>query len=253
MKTAYLDNNVIIEIEQGNISTDTLINNIDKQISRIYYSAAHLQEAHEIRGTPIEIKERLNKRFQTISQITNDNYLFHELKTQIVHKQTEKPQTVYQTITDVSFAQDSMKNMVNNVDESQRSTFRSQLNIDITRLNNYSPEEVVKQINEKKELFDGFSLIELMDHAITLFPDNKDFGLHNKFGGVFELLDMIGYWKDKYTEKSNYARLWDSNHAYFSSFCDYFISDDKRTRNKANVTFHIFDKKTTALSSKGEI
>ncbi len=76
--------------------------------------------------------------------------------------------------------------------------------------------------------------------------------MHNKFGGVFELLDLIGYWKDKYNEKSNYARLWDSNHAYFSSFCDYFISDDKRTRNKANVAFHIFDIKTQAISSKGQ-
>lgn len=252
MKTAYLDNNIIIDIEQGNVSIETLISNIDTEIKQFFYSAAHLQEAHEIKGTPTEIKERLKKRFLTISKITNNNYLFHELKTKIVHKQIEKPEIVYQTITEVKFGQTAMKSMVNSSNEEQKAVFRNQLNLDITKLNNYSPEEVVEQINEKKEAFGGYSLIGLIDHTITLFPNNKDFGLHNKFGGVFEMLDLVGYWKDKYNEKSNYARLWDSNHAYFSSFCDYFISEDKRTRNKANVAFHIFNANTKAVSSRGE-
>lgn len=252
MKTAYLDNNIIIDIEQGITSIENLISNIDSEIKQFFYSASHLQEAHEMKGTPTEKKERLEKRFQTISQITNNNYLFHELKTQIVHKQIEKPMVVYQTITEVSFGQTAMKSMVNSADEAQKAIFRNQLNLDITKLNNYSPEEVVKQINEKKDAFGGYSLIGLIEHAITLFPNNKDFGLHNKFGGVFEMLDLVGYWKDKYNEKSNYTRLWDSNHAYFSSFCDYFVSNDKRTRNKANVAFHIFYANTKAVSSDGE-
>jgi len=252
MKTAYLDTNIIIDIEQGNISVENLIKNIDTDIKQFFYSAAHLQEACEIKGTSIEIKERLEKRFKTITQITNNNYLFHELKTKIVHRQIEKPLIVYQTITEVKSGQSVMKSMVNSVDEEQRAVFREQLNLDIMKLNNYTPEEVVEQINERKDAFGGYSLIGLIDNAITLFPNNEDFGLHNKFSGVFEMLDLVGYWKDKYNEKSNYARLWDSNHAYFSSFCDYFVSDDKRTRNKTNVAFHIFDLKTKAVSSKGQ-
>ncbi|WPR70557.1 hypothetical protein SLW70_11500 [Flavobacterium sp. NG2] len=252
MKTAYLDTNIIIEIEQGNISIENVIDNIDKEINQFFYSASHLQEAHEIKGTPKEIKERLEKRFNTITKITNNNYLYHELKTKIVHKLIEKPSIVYQTITDVEFGQSAMKSMVNSTNEEQKSVFRNQLNLDITKLNNYSPSEVVEQINEKKDAFGGFSLLGLIDHAIAQFPNNEDFGLHNKVAGVFELLDLVGYWKDKYNEKSNYARLWDSSHAYHASFCDYFISDDKRTRNKANVVFHIFDAKTKVVSSKGE-
>jgi hypothetical protein len=248
----YLDNNILIDIEQNNISKETIINNIDVNINRFFYSSAHLQEAHEIKGSPQEIKNRLGKRFETISQVTNNNYLYHELKTQIVHKQIEKPSIVYQTITDIEFGQSAMKSMVNNVSEEQKVIFRNQLNLDITKLNNYNPAEVIEQINEKKDAFGGFSLLGLIDHAIAQFPNNQDFGLHNKFAGVFEVLDLVGYWKDKYNEKSNYARLWDSNHAYYASFCDYFISDDKRTRNKANVVFHIFDIKTKVVSSKGE-
>ena len=249
---AYLDNNIVIDIEQNNISKEILINNIDQNINRFFYSAAHLQEALEIKGSQKEIKHRLHNRFKTITQITENNYLYHELKTKIVHKQIEKPSVVYQTITDVGFGQSARKRMVNITNEDQKAIFRNQLNLDITRLNNYSPAEVVEQINEKKNEFGGFSLIGLIDHAIAQFPNNEDFGLHNKFAGIFELLDLVGYWKDKYNDKSNYARLWDSNHAYYASFCDYFISDDKRTRNKANVVFHIFDIKTKVISSKGE-
>lgn len=249
---AYLDNNIIIDIEQNNITTEILINNVDASINEFFYSHAHLQEANEIKGSTEEIKSRLEQRFKIITEITNNNYLFHELDSKIVYKQVEKPSVVYQTIKDVEFAQDMMKGMVNNISEEQKDVFRNQLGIDVKRLNNYNPAEVVEQINERKEAFGGFSLLGLLDHAVAQFPNNENFGLHNKFGGVFELLDLIGYWKDKYNEKSNYARLWDSNHAYFSSFCDYFISDDKRTRNKANVAFHVFDLKTQAISSKGQ-
>ena len=101
-------------------------------------------------------------------------------------------------------------------------------------------------------MFGGFSFVEIIEKAVEMHPDGKSFGIHNRFAGVFELLDMIGYWKDKYNSKSNYARLWDSNHAYYSSFCDYFISDNKKTRNKTNVVFYTYGVKTKILSSKGQ-
>ncbi|MBK7788559.1 MAG: hypothetical protein IPJ54_08290 [Saprospiraceae bacterium] len=51
------------------------------------------------------------------------------------------------------------------------------------------------------------SFLEMIEYGITLHPDGKNFGLHNRIAGVFELLDMLGYWKDKETNTSNYARL----------------------------------------------
>ena len=73
----------------------------------------------------------------------------------------------------------------------------------------------------------------------------------HRIAAIIELLDLFGYWKDKETENSNYARLWDSIHTYFSSNCDFFISDDKQTRMKARVVFELFNIKTIVLSSKG--
>lgn len=62
---------------------------------------------------------------------------------------------------------------------------------------------------------------------------------------------MIGYGKEKFNEKSNYSRLWDSSHTHFSSSCDCFISNDKRTRNKAKVVFETYGIKRMIVSSKG--
>ena len=141
--------------------------------------------------------------------------------------------------------------MINLVSEEQKEAFRNFLNIDMVKINNYSPEEVINHINSKSDLIGGFTFLGLIENAIKLHPQGKEFGLNNRIGGVFELLDMIGYWKDKYNEKSNYARLWDSSHAFYSSNCNYFISNDKRTRNKSKVAFEIFGIETKILSSNG--
>ncbi|NCP61457.1 MAG: hypothetical protein GW839_14315 [Flavobacteriales bacterium] len=98
----------------------------------------------------------------------------------------------------------------------------------------------------------GFSLVGMIEKAVELHPQGKEMGLHNRFAGIFEMLDMVGYWKDRFNEKSNYARLWDSSHSHFSSYCDYFICNDKRTRNKAKVVFEIYGIETKVLDSNGK-
>jgi len=250
--TVYLDNNVLIDIEENILSINDLINVIDKNIHTFYYSASHIQEANEIKGENNEIiNQRLSKRFDTISKVTNNNYLYIDLHSNDLIKICEKPFVVYQTINEVPFSQQAMKSMINMVSEDQKEAFRNLLNIDMLSINNYSPAEVIEHINSKSDLMGGFTFLGLIENSINLHPQGKDFGLHNRIAAVFELLDIIGYWKDKFNEKSNYARLWDSSHTHFSSSCDYFISNDKRTRNKAKVVFEIYGIRTKVLSSKG--
>lgn len=248
--TAYLDNNIIIDIESESYSLSDLLGKFDNKISKVFYSASHLQEANEITGSnSIERTNRLNRRFETITKITKNNYLFHELLSNKVYELIEKPSVVFDTINDVPFAQNAMKGMINIISEKQKESFRNQLDIDLKKINNYNPNEVIQQINMKSDLLGGYSFLGLIEKAIDLHPQGKEFGLHNRIAGIFEFLDMFGYWKDKYNDKSNYARLWDSSHTYFSSFCDFFISNDKRTRNKAKVVFEIYKIDTKIISS----
>jgi hypothetical protein len=118
-------------------------------------------------------------------------------------------------------------------------------------LNNYKPQEVVIQIDKIiKSKNNSIGLAEILETAFNSFPNKTGFGLHNYIAAIFELLDMIGYWRDEEKDNSNYSRLWDSNHTFFASFTEYFISDDKRTRNKAEVVYSLFKIKTKIFSSE---
>ena len=44
-------------------------------------------------------------------------------------------------------------------------------------------------------------------------------------------------------------RIYDANHAYYASACDYFVTDDRKTCNKANVAYYIMGLKTKAISN----
>lgn len=251
--TAYLDNNILIYLENGSLTISDLRERISSDLSDFYFSSAHIQETEEIKGETDTIRnERIKKRLEIIESITECKYLYHELEDGKVYLLYEKPEIVLETIRDVPFANKMMKSMINLISEKEREKFRLQLGLDSKRLNNYNSIEVIEHLNKKLIEWGDLSLIEMIEKSVELHPQGKDFGLNNRFGAIFEMLDMLGYWTDKYNERSNYARLWDSNHAYFSSFCDYFISDDKRTRNKARVVFEIYNIKTKIVSSKGD-
>jgi plasmid maintenance system killer protein len=137
-KTAYLDNNLFVDIEQNSLSVKNLLENIDQNLTDFFYSASHLQEANEMTAeTNDELNKRLINRFQTITSVTNNNYLFQELPSNKVHKLKEKPNVVYNTINDVPFAKNMMKGMISTVSEEQKAEFRKQLKIDPKRMNNY--------------------------------------------------------------------------------------------------------------------
>ena len=242
----------MVDIEQEYLSTGDLLANVDSNITEFFYSSAHLQEATEMTAeTETELKNRLEKRFATISSITDDNYLYTELPTQNIIVLKEKPSVVYETINFSSIGVNAMKGFMSIISETQKQNFRNQIGTEPMRINNYSPSEIIEHINSKSDLMGGYSFVGMLDKALELHPQGAEMGIGNNFAAIFEFLDLVGYWKDKFNEKSNYARLWDSNHAYYSSECDYFVSDDKRTRNKTKVVFELYGIETKIVSSKG--
>lgn len=250
---AYLDYNIFTAIEDGDFATDRIIDRVDKNIEAFPFSAGHIQEVDNITGkTEQQRTDFITKRLETIKRITNCLYIFQEYPSNKIHWLTEEPEKVLETIRQVTIAKPAMKMFTNLFSSEQREQVRKTLGIETKYLNNYRPKQVVEHLNSKltnwgtKE-----NLIELLEKSILFHPDGKSFGLHNKIAGIMECLDMLGYWKDSETETSNYARLWDSNHIFFASHCDYFISDDKRARYKARVVYDIYRIKTNVVSSNG--
>jgi hypothetical protein len=248
---AYLDNNVFCSIEDLEITISEIVNIINQQNVKFPYSHAHIQEADNIIDSNKGCREALiNRRLQTIQNISHSLYFFHDIELNQVIIKSEEPLTVLETIREVPLAKPTMKSFVNLVSFEKKEELRQWLGIDIKEINNYNSKQVVEHFNKVISFYGlEISFLGLIEKGISTQPNGKSFGLMHRIAAIFELLDLLGYWKDKETEKSNFARLWDSAHTYFASCCEYFISNDKQTRNKAKVVYDLFNIETVIISS----
>lgn len=230
----YLDNNIFVSIEDKEISLD-VFKNINKNYSYVY-SYVHIQELMEAKKNFDELKRI---RLKTILDLTNNTYIYPD-NNQICSK-TENPEKVIQTLKMFSGLMDMTRQAVHNFNIDRARLIRL-LGIDEKRINNYTPAEVIEYIDKaiSKRLLIGFnSLIDL-----------SGISLRERISTLFNLLDFVGFWKDKKTERSNLARMYDSSHTYFSSCCDLFVSNDHRARNKAKAAYVFYKIDTKVLSSE---
>lgn len=248
MSTIYLDNNIFISIqERRNQFDNSIISKIVTSPHDFYYSSAHIQESNRVIEDTTKIEKAVpKKRFDLISLITSNKYLEYDSQQKDIRLRVEFPMNVYETIHTLPFGQSSIDQLLNLSNKGYSDTFREQKSLIPERLNNCSIEEIVEKINETA----GGSLKEFIKKVYSFFPDSENYGMYHEFGLVFNFLDMMGFWKDKENYKSDYARLWDSIHSYFATSCDYFVSDDKRTREKAKVVYHLYDVKTEIINSE---
>lgn len=252
--TAYLDNNILVSIENGDYTMQDVKALLPEANTKFLYSSAHIFEVESFQGnSKITKADLLNKRFNTVRNIFKNNYLYLDMEGNQITNIVEDPQEVYDTITLVPFGIPAMKMFMNLFSKEQKEEVRRLLGIEMQKINNYTATEVIEHLNTRLTKWGtNDSFLEIIEKAIKQYPGGKNFGLHHRIAGIFELLDMFGYWKDKETGTSNYARLWDADHSFFASYCDYFISDDKRTRYKTKVVYNIYNKGTKIISVRDE-
>ncbi|OJW77622.1 MAG: hypothetical protein BGO69_07305 [Bacteroidetes bacterium 46-16] len=249
----YLDYNIIVSIERNELSLKDCLNRINVNVAEIPYSSAHIQEIDNIVLEDENGREELiAKKLKTVAEISNGIYVYQDLKNNQIVFLYNDVYSALEAIREVPYAKPVMQSFVNLISFEQKEQIRTHLGIDPKVLNNYDPLKAIEHLNTSLEK-DGYSFMGLIDLAFQFHPDGKTFGIHNRIAAIYELLDFLGYWKDAETDKSNYARLWDANHAFYASNCDYFISDDKRNRNKAIVAYEILGITTKITSSKGKI
>lgn len=223
----YIDNNILIDHEEGKKVLPR------SESLNYYYSYVHIQELMES-GTRFEqLKDR---RIRTIMEQTgnkccqnNDNYE--------VELATQDPRVFLLALLKNSactFLQERIREAAQHwFDGKNPDTIMKYYGIEKSRINNYTPEELMEEYHD---------FIEYYVHS------SDDGMVMSAFQSFFNVMDMLGFWQDKRTPRSNLARSYDANHAYFASACDYFVTNDKRTRNKANVLYYYFGLKTKAVT-----
>ena len=170
--TAYLDNNIIVSIENGDYSFDQIKALLPETKTRFFYSSAHIFEVESFQGNSIISKEDLlSKRFDTVRSIFKNNYLYLDLKGNKLTHIIEDPQEVYDTITLVPFGIDAMKGFMNLFSKEQKEEVRQHLGIEMQKINNYSATEVIEHLNTKLTNWGtNQSFLEMMKAVVQQQP-----------------------------------------------------------------------------------
>lgn len=220
----YPDNNIIIDHEKGK-----KILPISDKIKYVY-SYVHLEELQEAGENLEKIK---TARFMTIEEITDRSYVENENGTPVIC--VMKPSDKFCVIESPIYKQSSrILHLIANrwiVDENPRYLMQK-LDIEKKKINNYTPKQIIEKYGE---------FISCIVTRTCLIEQQA-------FQTIFNVLDALGFWQDVVQAGSTMNRIYDANHAYFATACDYFITDDKKTRNKANVVYQILGYKTKAIS-----
>ena len=83
------------------------------------------------------------------------------------------------------------------------------------------------------------------------FAEKKNVSEYELFVAAYTMLDMLGFHSDKLSKQGSTINslLSDAQHAFLASYCDCFITDDRRLRSKAGALYNELDIKTRVLAS----
>ncbi len=225
----YLDNNIIVSIEKNEIDIEDLREKFGAD-SEFVYSYIHIEELLE---TGVGFDKLRDKRLNNLREITKSRQIvpFYQNINSEFLIYTVDPQSVLSTVQSFhSLGKERIKVFADKFD-SNRELLVKALGIDIKRLNNYSVDEVVNCIN--------IALTNNLYIDLRTLLNCMGLLLHEQILSIFNVLDVIGFWKDEKTERSNISRLYDASHTYFASGCNIFVSNDKRCRAKAKVAYKL--------------
>ena len=233
MANCYLDNNILVDIEQENVSLSDFLS---LQGVKYYFSPSHIEEL--IEGETIN-KLSINKRLELIEALTSNNYILPgfpnpELNTRSPYQAYQDAKSPFNTM---------IRNLTNGAVSNfffDRDEFLSIVKLKKVEINNIPSQEIVKGLDDILSKYMNTNIDEILMRTQAVG--------RAAFGTLFNLLDLACYYKDKQTEHSDIARLQDASHAYYAQTCDCFVSQDKRMRYKSKAVYAYWGIKTQVLS-----
>ena len=229
----YLDNNVLISIEENKYSLNDFISIPE---SEYYYSNAHISEL--LNGVDKSIPGLKERRLSTIISVCGSKYLFQDTDSSIQLTYCN-PEKVYDSLSMVSVMRVGINNFAISFTPN-RAGILTELQWDAKEVGNYSPKEIFKEID--KRLRTSKYKLSIEDY-LNLCEAYTESTVYNS---LFNLLDMVSYRKDK----NNISRLYDSSHTYYAQKCDVLVSDDARMRVKAEAVYHYLKVHTQVMSAE---
>lgn len=229
----YLDNNVLIDIVQGNLNEEEFLS---KPNTEYYYSDAHLGELLEARGNS---KVSQEGRVDLISRICGQNCILSGV--------LNDPEFIQMDVREMyRIADTPLRSVINSMAAKGANIFekvRIELDFESRQFNNESPEKVLGIIDERMKEKLGIGLIPYL-------LSSEAFGGKVLYYTLLNIIDTANYWGDDKTDHSEVARLYDASHAYSAIICDALVTSDRRMMAKVKAIYSFLGIKTKVLSVK---
>lgn len=241
----YLDNNIFIDIENRDYSILDIMDSLNLENGKFMFSSSHFFEALEINHTdPIQRRKWIVKRCKTLEDICKYNYLY-TLENGEISWMMQTPFKILDHLEDDKLSE-TLTPILSFLDKQLRKDFVENCGFDIRTHSNCAARDVFTELDKTLRNTQNQSIDKILTES-KKFNDTFEITLSHKYAQYFEILDLMGFAKDKFTSKSNFARFQDSQHAFFASACDVFITSDKRTAAKTSAIFHKEGVKTLVL------
>lgn len=229
--TIYLDNNVLVDVEEGTIPFESLIS--AKNVAYCF-SEVHIDELMNGLDKHPELKDiRLN----TLSKLCGMNYIAPDVGPFKGGFKEETPQKVLELSMQFKAIHDQLYSFSNAMSVN-REAFLSDLHLEKLVIGNYKPSEIFNVLDDRLTERWGYGIKVYLEKSLATTG-------RTVFSSLFNLLDFVSYWHDK----NHSARLYDSSHAYFGQYCDVLVSNDKRMRIKTEAVYSYLSIPTRVYSN----
>lgn len=268
MKTLYLDHNIIIDIKsKRKPAVAEAIENIDNKQYQILFGPAHIEEVAALKMHHGEDEGEIDVLLNLLAQTTNSKAILPyerddttQVKLTGVFISDEHPRITYNRVisgySKNHIAEDHQKAKIANGEYFEKKTgitSRETNSIDIQKeldifkprlhqiiVDNYNPEFPIysEQLPKKPPAC----------HEINFDHLGKFFHLHEMaVEKIFEFLESRRYFPDKSTQFL--SGLHDTTHAIYAAYCDVFVTNDKKLKNKTAATYKWLGIKTLVINS----
>lgn len=229
----YLDNNVLIDIEQGKYKEKEFLS---REKTDYYYSDAHMGELLEARGNQ---KVSQEDRLELISRICAQNCVL----TGVLYD----PEFIQKDVREMYRISDTpLRQVINAMAVKGGAIFERVshvLGFESRLFNNETPDKVLGIIDERMKEKLGIGLMPYLLRTEAL-------GGKVLYYTLLNMIDTAKYWGDVRTDHSEVARLYDASHAYSAIICDALVTSDKRMMAKVKAIYSFLGVTTKVLSVK---
>lgn len=157
---------------------------------------------------------------------------------------TSENNSFYSLIMDVFNLMKSTDKEQSNLYKTMRNSAVEDMKINTNHKEWGNPFEYLNSFFEEKKINKTFQ--ELIDDTLNSSKKKEELTRFDYFINYYISLDTFGYYRDK--KMSNLID--DATHAYYGAYCDYFVTNDDNTYNKAKAVYEKFGIKTEVCKAK---